>query len=296
MADVTGSGQNDAMAPRVTVSIDEGIADVRLNRPDKLNALDTPMIDGLLRAGEALRADHSVRVVVLSGEGRGFCAGLDAASLGAIAGGAMPDGSDDPEFADAYGRIAAVAGPLTNRLDGRITNLYQEVAYQWTCLEVPVIAACHGPVFGGGLQIALGADIRYTHPDAKWSVLEIRWGLLPDMTGIPQLIRITGLDVAKELAFTGRIISGVEASRLGLATHVVDDPFAEAMALAGELRSKNPDALRGMKALCNAAGSRPIAESFAEESRLMDGLIGSPNQVEATMAHLENRAPNFSDN
>lgn len=286
-------GQTVPMAPRVTISVEAGIADVRLNRPDKLNALDTPMLDGILRAGERLAADPTIRVVVLSGEGRGFCAGLDAASLGAIAGGSF--GEPDPEFADAYAHFAEVAGPIADRLDGHITNVYQQVAQQWSDLAVPVIAACHGVVFGGGLQIALGADIRLTAPDAKWSVLEIRWGLLPDMTGIPQLIRLVGLDVVKELAFTGRMLSGSEAADLGVATRVSDDPRGEAMALAREISAKNPHAIRGMKALCNAAGTRPLAESYQEESRLMEALIGTPNQVEATMAHLEKRDPVFVD-
>ncbi len=286
-------GQTVPMAPRVTISVDEGVADVRLARPDKLNALDTPMLDGILRAGEQLAADRSVRAVVLSGQGRAFCAGLDAASLGAIAGGSL--GEPDPEFADAYAHFATVAGPIAERMDGHITNVYQQVAHQWSALAVPVIAACHGVVFGGGLQIALGADIRLTAPDAKWSVLEIRWGLLPDMTGIPQLVRLVGLDVVKELAFTGRILSGSEAAELGVATRVSDDPRAEAMALAREIAGKNPHAIRGMKALCNAASSRPLAVSYQEESRLMEGLIGSPNQVEATMAYLEKRDPVFID-
>lgn len=293
MAGVGRFGQTVPMAPRVTITVDDGVADVRLARPDKLNALDTPMLDGILRAGEQLAADTSVRVVVLSGEGRGFCAGLDAASLGAIAGGSM--GDPDPGFADAYAHFAEVAGPIGERMDGYITNVYQQVAHQWHELAVPVIAACHGVVFGGGLQIALGADIRFTAPDAKWSVLEIRWGLLPDMTGIPQLVRLLGLDVVKELAFTGRILSGTEAADLGIATHLSDTPHDDAMALATQIAGKNPQAIRGMKALCNAAAYRSLAESYQEESLLMEGLIGSPNQVEATMAYLEKREPRFVD-
>ncbi len=293
MAAVPGVGQTVPMEPRVTISVDAGIADVHLNRPDKLNALDTPMFDGLIQASETLAADSSVRVVVLSGAGRGFCAGLDASSLGAIAG--APVQEPDPDFAEAHERFAALAGPITERLPGRITNVFQQVAHQWTELEVPVIMAGHGPVFGGGLQIALGADIRFTAPDAKWSVLEIRWGLLPDMTGIPQLVRLCGLDVVKELAFTGRILSGTEAVEAGIATHLSDDPHADAMALAEVIAGKNPQAIRGIKALCNAASHRSLAESYREESRLMEELIGSPNQVEATMAHLEQRDPVFVD-
>ncbi len=279
------------MAERVTVTIDNGIADVRLNRPDKLNALDPPLLDALVQTGERLGKESSVRAVVLSGEGRGFCAGLDASSLGAIAGGSAD--ASDPDFADAYRRFAQAASSIPTRLEGKIANLFQQSAQTWVELEVPVIAACQGPVLGGGLQIALGADIRFTTADAKWSVLEIRWGLLPDMTGIPQLIRLVGLDVAKELAFTGRMITGTQAVELGIATHVSDDPHSDAMDLARELCDKNPDAIRGMKALFNAAAYRAPGESYLEESRLMAGLIAQPNQIEATMAYLEKRKPNF---
>ena len=182
---------NGPMTSRVTVTVDDGVADVRLNRPDKLNALDAAMFDAILRAGEQIAADPGIRVVVLSGEGRGFCAGLDAASLGAMAGAGTSEEAD-PELDASRRRFAQASGSLTDRLEGKPTNLFQQVAYVWSELAVPVLAACHGPVLGGGLQIALGADIRFTSPDAKWSVLEIRWGLLPDMTGIQQLVRVAG--------------------------------------------------------------------------------------------------------
>ena len=162
-------------------------------------------------------------------------------------------------------------------------------------MPVPVIAAVHGVALGGGIQIALGADIRIVAPDARLSVLEIRWGLLPDMTGLQMLPRLVGLDVAKELAFTGRMVSGTEAVELGLATHVADDPRAAALELAAEIAGKNPAAIRGMKALLNAAGTRPLAESFREETRLMTEVIGSPNQIEAVTAYFEKRPPVFTD-
>lgn len=285
--------QTRPMTERVSISRSGGVADVRLNRADKLNALDPAMFTALVAAADELASDRSLRAVVLSGEGRGFCAGLDLSSVQAIAGGKV-DGGDDEE-AKAGQAMSDAARSLTDRMPGRITNLFQEVAHGWTALEVPVIAACAGPVLGGGLQIALGADIRFTTPDAKWSVLEIRWGLLPDMTGIPSLVRLVGLDVAKELTFTGRMLTGAEAVELGIATHLSDDPRADAMALAEEIAGKNPHAIRGMKALLNAAGTRPLVDSYIEESRLMDSLIGSPNQVEATMAFFEKREPNFVD-
>jgi len=275
------------MSDRVTIAIDGGVADVRLNRPDKLNALDRAMFDALVDAGDSLRADASVRAVVLSGAGRGFCAGLDVANFGAMAEASDTEGSADDG--------ASATRSLGDRDRGRITNVAQQSAYTWTELPVPVIAAVHGVALGGGIQIALGADIRVVAPDARMSVLEIRWGLLPDMTGLQMLVRLVGLDVAKELAFTGRMVSGEEAVALGLATRVSERPLEDALALAHDIAGKNPAAVRGAKALLNAAGTRPLAESFLEESRLMGELIGSPNQVEAVKAFFEKREAVFTD-
>lgn len=271
------------MSDRVSISVDVGIADVRLNRPDKLNALDGAMFSAIVEAGEGLKGDPSVRAVVLSGEGRGFCAGLDVASFQAMAG----DGPGD----------AAAAGGGTRSLmstDGRITHLAQQAAWVWQELDVPVIAALHGPVLGGGMQIALGADLRLVAADAKLSVLEVRWGLIPDMTGTVMLPRLVGLDVAKELLFTGRMVGGEEAVRLGLATRVAEEPRAAALELAAELATKSPDALRHGKRLLNLSGTRPLADQLLDERTTMASLIGSPNQVEATMAHFEKRDPKYS--
>ncbi|MBX3284279.1 MAG: crotonase/enoyl-CoA hydratase family protein [Actinobacteria bacterium] len=265
------------MSDRVTIDVQDGIADVRLNRPDKMNALDGAMFAAIVEAGDRLAADPSVRVVVLSGEGRGFCAGLD---VGAFMGG------------DADGGAFSVLG---GRDEGRIANVAQQVAYTWTELPVPVIAAVHGVALGGGIQIALGADLRIVAPDAKLSVLEVRWGLFPDMTGLQSLPRLVGLDVAKELAFTGRMVSGTEAVALGLATRVADDPRAAAFELAAEIAGKNPAAIRHAKALLNASGTRPLAEAFLDETRRMVEVIGSPNQIEAVTAYLEQRPPVFAD-
>lgn len=276
------------MSERVTISVHDGVADVRLNRPDKLNAIDGAMFVALAEAGTRLAADPAVRAVVLSGEGRGFCAGLDLSSFQAMAGLSGDAGrANDP--------VTSMANDLTGRLPGKLTNLAQQAAYTWTELSVPVIGALWGPVLGGGLQIALGADIRYVAADAKLSVLEIRWGLLPDMTGLQALVHLVGLDVAKELAFTGRMVTGEEAVALGLATHLSTDPHADALELAREIAGKNPLAIRGIKALLAAAGTRPLIDSFIEESRLMGELIGSPNQVEAVMAYLEQRPARFTD-
>ncbi len=271
------------MSDRVSITMDNGIADVRLNRPDKLNALDQAMFQGIVDAGEGLKGDPSVRVVVLSGEGRGFCAGLDFGSFQAMAGGPAPTQEAPEKPRRAIGDT-----------EGRITHLGQQAAWVWQELEVPVIAAVHGAALGGGLQIALGADLRIVAPDAKLSVLEARWGLIPDMTGTVILPKLVGLDVAKDVTFTGRMVSGDEAVALGLATRVAADPRAAAMELATDLATKSPDALREGKRLLNLSGTRPLAEQLHDERVTMGSLIGSPNQVEATMAYFEKRPPSFT--
>ena len=272
------------MADRVRVTIDGGVADVRLDRPDKLNALDPAMFAAIVDAGEALKDDTSVRAVVLSGEGRGFCAGLDFSSFQAMA------SSDDGDGAEGDGGAGAIG-----RTDGRLTHLGQQAAWVWTELPVPVIAAVHGPCLGGGLQIALGADLRLVAPDASLSVLEVRWGLTPDMTATVTLPRLVGIDVAKELTWTGRTVRGEEAVRLGLATRLADDPRAAALELAAELAGKSPHAVRAAKALFDATATRSLAEQLAEERRAIGSLIGSPNQVEAVTAFFEKRPPAFGD-
>jgi enoyl-CoA hydratase/carnithine racemase len=277
------------MSDRIALTISNGIADVRLNRPDKLNALDGAMFQGIVDAGEALKGDPGVRVVVLSGEGRAFCAGLDFSSFQAMAGGEVAGGGGAGDRKEAGGSLGAIGDT-----GGRITHLGQQAAWVWQELEVPVIAAIHGAALGGGLQIALGADLRIVAPDAKLSVLEARWGLIPDMAGTAILPTLVGLDVAKELTFTGRMVSGEEAVRLGLATRLADDPRAAALELAADLVAKSPDALRQAKRLLNLSGSRPVADQFADERATMASLIGTPNQVEATMAYFEKRPPRFS--
>lgn len=277
---------------RVTVTVSDGVAEVRLNRPDKMNALDGRMFASIVAAGDQVAADRSIRAVVLSGEGRSFCAGLDVASFGAMAG---AGGGGSSSGGDGGTSAVLGGGSLVDRMPGRPSNIAQEAAHVWHALPQPVIAALHGHVLGGGLQIALGADIRMATADAQLSVMEVRWGLLPDMTGPQALVRLCGLDVAKELVFTGRRISGAEGADLGLVTHVVDDPLEAARTLAAEVAARNPQAVQGAKALLNAAGTRPLEESLVDESQRMQDLIGSPNQVEAVMAELEGRSPVFAD-
>ena len=272
------------MSDRVQIDINDGVADVRLDRPDKMNALDTAMFVAIAEAGERVASDPSVRAVVLSGEGRAFCSGLDFSSFQAMAG-----ASDSASDAEESG---GGSGPIFDTSD-RITHLGQQVAHVWQEVPVPVIAAVHGVALGGGCQIALGADLRICTADARFSILEIKWGLIPDMTGTWMLPRLVGLDVAKELTFTGRMVEGTEAVQLGLATRVADDPKAVALELAREIAGKSPDAVRAAKRLLNASGTVPIAEQFAAERAEIGALIGSPNQVESVMAAFEKRAPDF---
>jgi enoyl-CoA hydratase/carnithine racemase len=271
------------MSDAVVYTVIDGVADVRLNRPDKLNAVNQAMFAGLGNAADELAANPAVRVVVLSGEGAGFCAGLDFSSFQSMAGG---DGIRD----DSGDQLA----PSRRGEDG-IANSGQWAAYAWTALPVPVIAAVHGPAVGAGFQIAMACDIRIVAPDAKLSVLEIRWGLIPDMSGTQMLPRLVGLDVAKELTYTGRMVSGVEAKELGLATRVSDNPREDALELAREIASKNPYAIRGAKKLLNMAGQAPLADGLKAEERTMMSLIGSPNNVEAVTAYFEKRDPKFAD-
>ncbi|MGH9118916.1 MAG: crotonase/enoyl-CoA hydratase family protein [Acidimicrobiales bacterium] len=271
------------MNDRVTISIDNGVADVRLNRPDKLNALDLAMFDGLVAGAERLAGEPGLRAVVLSGEGRAFCAGLDFASFMAMA-------------APADAPSAGVAG--LGATDGRITHRAQQAAWGWHQLPVPVVAALHGAVLGGGLQIALAADVRIAHPAASLAVAEIRWGLVPDMTGTVTLSRLCGVDRAKELAMTGRSVDGTEAFGFGLVTRLADDPRTDALALAAEIAGRSPDAVRGVKRLLNrAAGldADQVAAQFALERDEIGRVIGGPNQVEAVTAYFENRPPVFTD-
>ena len=212
--------------------------------------------------------------------------GSEPCSFQAMAGGANRPPRDTGE---------SNLGDLGRREAGRITNKGQQAVYVWTEMPAPVIAAVHGVALGGGIQLALGADIRIVAPDAKLSVLEIRWGLVPDMTGTQMLPRLVGLDVAKELTLTGRMVSGEEAVRLGLATKVSDQPRDDALAMAREIASKSPQAVKGAKALLNLAGLVSLEEGFQAESHTISGLIGGPNQVEAIMAYFEKREPRFTD-
>lgn len=265
---------------RISVSIDEsGVADVRLDRADKMNALDAAMFKALVDTSDSLAANESLRCVVLSGEGRSFCAGLDFGSFQGMA--------------DTKPRRDTDAA--TSVAEGRITHHAQQSVYGWTELPVPVIAALHGHALGGGIQLALGADIRIAAPDTKMSVLEIRWGLIPDMTGTQALINLVGIDVAKDLTFSGRMVGAEEAKEIGLVTHLSNDPRATALEMAADIATKSPDAIRAAKRLFNQASKLSTSDGFAMERAEIGRLIGSGNQKESVMAFFEKRPADFAD-
>ncbi len=269
------------MSDRVSIDIQAGVADVRLNRADKMNALDNAMFQALYEAGESLAQDPDVRAIVLSGEGRCFCAGLDTSNFASMAGGgASTEAKQGTSFFD--------------KPDGKVANFGQQPAWIWQDHPVPVIAAVHGVAYGGGLQVALGADIRFVTPDARLSVMEIKWGLVPDMAGTQTLRNLVPLDVAKELTFTGRIFSGTEAKELGIASHVSENPREDAMTLAMEIATKSPAAIRASKQLLNESVIGGYESGLDLEASLQRTLIGKPEQVETVKAQLERRAPSYA--
>lgn len=265
---------------RVTLSFADGIADLRMNRADKRNALDNAMFCSLAAAGDMLKTLPKLRAVVLSGEGSSFCAGLDLSSFQAMSNGGFTD-----ETGDNIGEVK----------DGEITHLAQQVCWVWQQVPVPVIAALQGHALGGGLQIALGADIRIAHPDTQLSIREVFWGLLPDMTGTLTLSHLVRPDVARELVFTARVLDSREGYELGLVTRLADDPRHAAMTMAQEIASRSPDAVRGAKRLLNRLMVSQAAEQFAAERQEIFQLIGTANQSEAVHAWFQKRPPRFTD-
>jgi enoyl-CoA hydratase/carnithine racemase len=277
------SAETKSYNDRVKVSIEGGIADVRLDRADKRNALDPAMFDAIARAGKDLVSNKEIRAVVLSGSGASFCAGLDFASFQSMANG----GSSNGDTKSNSGENAGAMQP------GAITHLAQQICWVWQEVPVPVIAAIQGHALGGGMQLALGADIRIAHPDTQFAMREVHWGLIPDMTGTLMSSRLVRDDVAKDLVFSARVISGTEAHQLGVVTRLTDSPLEVAMKMANEIAERSPDAVRGAKALINRLSNAGAAEHFAEERRIIYSLIGKPNQVEAVMSNFEKRPASF---
>lgn len=259
---------------RVSVAVEGGIADVRLTRPDKMNALDPAMFAGIAGAIAHLGSLPGLRVVVLSGEGRAFCAGLDMVSMG---GGGASAGLD-----------------LLDRTYGQ-ANLFQHVSWGWRTLPVPVIAAVHGVALGGGFQIMSGADIRFAHPATRMAIMEMKWGLVPDMAGMPLWRGLVRDDLLRELSYTAREFTAEQGERYGFVTHLSDNPLDDAMVLAGEIAGRHPAAIKAMKRLANALHDQDGAGLLMAESVEQKAVIRTPNQIEAVRANFEKRAPVFVD-
>lgn len=267
---------------RVSSTLADGIAHVVLNRPDKKNALDQGMFEGLCEAAESVGGNRAVRAVVLSGAGDCFCSGLDFSTFGAMAN----------EGLDAENEEVAAAA---RNLSPAGANRAQQIAWLWQEVPMPVIAAVQGAAYGGGFHVALGADIRFIAPDARIAFVEITWGLVPDLSGTQALRRLVPLDVAKKLIFSGEPISGEQAVAWNLGTELSERPLEDAFALARVIAGRSPDAVRAAKRLLNSSGLVSLEAGLANEFRASAGLMGGANQLEAVMARLQKRAPNFED-
>jgi enoyl-CoA hydratase/carnithine racemase len=263
------------MTDRVTIEIEDHVARVTMNRPDKLNALDPAQIEAIVAAGREVSETRGVRAVVLTGAGKAFCAGLDMASMATIAQDAAKNG-------------------FQARTHG-ISNLFQATAMVWAECPVPVIAAISGHTYGGGFQIALGADMRIAGPDARFSIMETKWGIIPDMGGMHLARRLMRGDVLRRLTYTAEVFDADAARDWGAVTEIADDPLARAMELARAIAQKSPDAIRAAKALITETEQTSPADTLLAESRVQEALIGTPNQMEAVMAGLQKRAPDFKD-
>lgn len=253
------------MSDRVTLKVEAGIAFVTLNRPNKYNALDIAMFEALIKTAKKIRKDRTIRAVILAGEGKCFSAGLDISDIK---------------------RNPLLIGKLLIKPGVRYTNLVQEAAWCWRELPVPVIAILHGKCYGGGLQIALAADFRIAKPDTELSVLEIKWGLIPDMTGSVTLRELIPIDLAKELAMTGRLFSGEEAKAMGLVSYLSDDPLPDALALAQEISARSPDAVAATKTLFNRTWTADAKTALAIETKLQKKILGRWNQIAAASKNL----------
>src|ERR1700709_2728494 len=269
------------MEQRVSISISDGVADVRGGRADKMSARDAAMFEALVATSARLAQEKGVRAVVLSGEGRAFCAALDMGRFCAM------------KETGGNGIAGGEKRDLTARTHG-LANFPQQAVWGWRQLPVPVIAAIQGVAFGGGFQLALGADMRFLTPDARMSIMEIKWGLVPDMAGTPILASLVRDDILRDLTYTGRIFSAQEALSYGLATRVCDDPRAAAFEVAREIAGKSPEALRAAKRLAHHLSLRPGPAPLAESVEQIK-LMGGPNQLEAVRANIDKRAPRFAD-
>ena len=260
------------MPSTVTCRVEGHIAQVRLNRPDKLNALTLDTLQDLASTARELSGDRTLRGVVIGGEGDSFCAGLDFATVL----------DDPPRVARSF-----VPHPL------RGTNLFQEACWAWRRLSVPVVAAVHGHCYGGGLQIALAADLRMTTADAQWSVLEAKWGLIPDMGGIQALSQQLRMDVAKRLTMTGEVVSGTRAVELGLASEVHEEPFVAATRFLEAVATRSPDSVAATKRLFGRTWTAGDRRTFARERFEQARLLATRNTTIAREAAMKRVVPVF---
>lgn len=259
---------------RIELEIDQHVAVVRFNRPEKMNALDMVTFSAILEAQETISADPDIRAVVLSARGEHFCAGLDVQAV-----------MSDP---------SAIETLLSKSPDKSWAGNYvQQAAIGWQQLEVPVVAALNGYVFGGGLQIAAGADFRIAHPQSQWSIMEIRWGIIPDMGISVTAAGTCNPDQLKLMAMTGQRISGEEAYNSGLVTQLASHPESAAIEIARTIASNNPDAVKAVKTLFNTDHAT-AEDSLQQEENLQKTLLFSANQLEAVQANIQKRTPEFS--
>jgi len=270
-----GTSPGRHMSNRVDISIDGHVAEVVLNRPEKHNAVDMQMFDELGQAATQLADNRTVRAVVLRGAGDNFCAGIDVSVF-----------SDPGAGIDAASMAPQGESPA---------NRFQRAAYAWRELPVPVICAIQGVAFGAGAQIALGADLRYATADAKLSIMEIRWGLIPDMSITVTTGGLLRQDRLRELAYTGRVVDAGEALEFGLVTAIHQDPVAAAHDTARQIAAKSPDAVRAMKKMFTETRCLDDKASLALEAALQIGVLGTPNQLEAVHANMAGREPEFED-
>ena len=259
------------MNSTISYQVTDGIANVILNRPDKMNALNKDLFEAIIATGEAIKEDKSVRVVVISGAGRAFCAGLDMELM------------------------MAVGDTNLNERTHGLSNMFQQAAWVWHEVPVPVIAAVHGTCFGGGLQLMTGADMRYIHPETKLSIMEMKWGIVPDMAGTQLWSRFVKEDIIRELTYTARIFNGDEAHQYGFATRLTETPLEDALATAQQIANKNPDAIRAAKRLIGNQIQTDYQAGLLAESVEQTAIIKTPNQIEAVMANMQKREPKFND-
>lgn len=248
-----------AMAKSDTVVIerDQNRARVRLNRPAKHNGMNLEMLEAVNAAAKTLRGERALRSIVIQGNGASFCAGLDFASVL---------------------KAPLAAAPAMAQLWLPYANRFQRWSLAWRDIGVPVVAAIHGNCFGAGLQLALGADVRVAAPDARLSVMEARWGLVPDMGGALLLRELVSIDIAKQLVMSARVIDAREAQQIGLVTHIADDPVARADEIAAEMSRYSPDAVAAGKYLLQQAWQASDSDAAAAERRWQRRLIGRANQ------------------